>query len=592
MRVSKNWRVLRVVLAVAICCALTRADVKAQTSYTYTVIADLLNCSSVYAPAINNEGELAFGGFCGSPIGPPAGAFVVLRGDGGGLTTIFETTTTHVPLIDVISINDSGVVAFGVNGGCASGGGTGIRTGDGALTATVYDICTDEWFTSVLRPSISNTGAVAFVASSGNSYDHVLRAKNGALITIAGPDTSTIYGPLIGAYDPSINNNDVVAFVGVRADTGAGVLFTGAGGALTTISLDAPSIWNGIDDSGRVAFVAGSLAVQTGDGGPVTTIATRTYEGGTYDSFSQAAISDAGKVAFLAGLPLGMVGVFTGPNPETDVVLKTGADPVFISGLGLVTVTSIGMMREAINDSGQVAMTVGYNDSEGVAKFAIVRADPPNSPPIASDNSFSVTAGGSVSDTLSATDPDSEPITYSIVTIGAKGTAVLDNASTGAFTYTANANTSGDDTFTFKVTDNRGLESNVATITIAIDPVSACAVDVTSSVAPVKGKGAKNTSTTQSFTLQNASSSAIVGPVSIALDSLTAGVTLLNAAGVTSCAAPAGSPYVNVNVGTDSIWSPGERVEVVLQFTVQSTGPAKKTPIAYTRRVLAGAGGR
>jgi hypothetical protein len=202
----------------------------------------------------------------------------------------------------------------------------------------------------------------------------------------------------------------------------------------------------------------------------------------------------------------------------------------------------------------------------------------------------SVTAGESVSDTLTATDPDTEPITYSIVANGSKGTAVLDNASTGAFTYTANANASGDDTFTFKATDNRGLESNVATITIAIDPVFTCAVDVTGLVASV-GKASKN-STTPSFTLQNVSSSAIVGPVSIALDSLTAGVTLLNAAGVTSCAAPGGSPYINVDVGSDLVWSPGERVDIVLQFERESTGSGKKPAIKYTRRVLAGAGGR
>ena len=106
----------------------------------------------------------------------------------------------------------------------------------------------------------------------------------------------------------------------------------------------------------------------------------------------------------------------------------------------------------------------------------------------------------------------------------------------------------------------------------------------------MKGKAAKNTSTTQSFTLQNASSSAIAGPVSIALDSLTAGVTLLNAAGVTSCAAPAGSPYVNVDVGSDSVWSPGERVDVVLQFERQSTGPGKK-PGDHLHTTCAGRGG-
>jgi hypothetical protein len=436
---------------------------------------------------------------------------------------------------------------------------------------------------------------VAFgLASATGIFDFVIRAKNGAFVTIAGPGTSPAgIGPLSMAYDPAINNNDVVAFMGNRADTGAGALFTGAGGALTTISFDSLSVFYGINDLGRVAFLANPGAIQTGDGGPVTTIAARTFEGGAYQSFDGggASINAAGKVAFLASLPSGVRGVFTGPDPEADVVLQTGR-PLYDSfGVLLGTVTSIGIMREAINESGQVAMAVGYDDAvAGTAKIAIIRADPPNNPPVALPDSFSVTAGESVSDTLSATDPDAEPITYSIVTNGAKGTAVLDDASTGAFTYTANANASGDDTFTFKATDNRGLESNVATITIAIEPVSACANDVTALVTQVKGNRAKN-SETQTVTLQSVSSSAIAGPVSIALDSLTAGVTLINAAGVTSCAAPAGTPYVNVDVGTDAVWSPGETVDVVFQLGREGTVKGKKA-ISYTLRVLAGSGGR
>ena len=91
-------------------------------------------------------------------------------------------------------------------------------------------------------------------------------------------------------------------------------------------------------------------------------------------------------------------------------------------------------------------------------------------------------------------------------------------------------------------------------------------MDVTSSIQSVKGRGSKNTSATQSVSLVNASVNAITGPVSLALDLLTAGVTLVNAAGVTACAPPTGSPYVDVNVGEDGVWSPGERVDVVLQF--------------------------
>ena len=59
------------------------------------------------------------------------------------------------------------------------------------------------------------------------------------------------------------------------------------------------------------------------------------------------------------------MGVFTGPDPVADAVLKTG--DVFRDSLGVLlgTVTGISIPREAINDSGQVAMLVGFDDSEG-----------------------------------------------------------------------------------------------------------------------------------------------------------------------------------------------------------------------------------
>lgn len=582
---------LRVLLATAIGCSLTGAVGKAQTAYTYTVIADVTNCYNIAAPAINNKGEAAFVANCALPIGPASGGYVVRRGEGGALTPIYTwdpgSGTQYVPQPDVLSINDNGVVAFAVNGPCPNKGGAAIWTGDGGPISTVHDICAQPGFTSVIRPSISNTGAVAFMAASGNSYDFVVRAKNGTLVTIAGPGTSpTSVGTLTAAIEPSINNNDVVTFTG-QGETAFGI-FTGAGGAVTTISLDNPSIFNAVDDSGRVAFLANSSAVQTGDGGPVTTIATRTFDGGAYQSFqgSGASISAAGMVAFLASLPSGASGVFTGPDPEADVVLKTGDT---IAGFG--GVTGIGILHEAINDSGQIAMVVVFDQRPQSFAVAIIRADPPNSPPTAADGSASVTAGGSVSGTLSATDPDGDALTYAIVTNGTKGTAQITDASTGAATYTANAGTSGTDTFTFQVTDARGLASNVATVTVTIQPSPVCAVDVTSSIQQVKGKGApKNTSTIHRLSLRN-NSSAIAGPISLALDSLTSGVTLVNAAGTTACAAPAGSPYINVDVGPDSTWSSGEIVQIELTFSVAAT-PGKKSAIRYTTRVLAGAGGR
>ena len=55
MNVSRHRRLSRVLLAAAICGALTQASVKAQTAYTYTVIADMSACFNWGNPVINNK---------------------------------------------------------------------------------------------------------------------------------------------------------------------------------------------------------------------------------------------------------------------------------------------------------------------------------------------------------------------------------------------------------------------------------------------------------------------------------------------------------------------------------------------------------
>jgi hypothetical protein len=317
-------------------------------------------------------------------------------------------------------MNDDGVVAFAVGGTCPNLGAAAIWKTSGGAIDVVHDICTQPGFTTVVRPSISNTGAAAFMAASAGSYDHVVRVKDGALVTIAGPGTVTQsdIGTLTSALDPAINNSDVVTFLG-QGPLNYG-LFTGTGGSPTLISLDTPSAVNGISDSGQVAFIAAGAAVKTSDGVSETTVATV----GAYQTLFAGAVaaSASGRVAFLAQLPSGEMGVFTGPDPNADVVLKTGQ---VIVGFGEVTGMSI--YREAINDSGQVAMLVHFDD-EGVWKVAIVRADPPNTAPIATDASVSVAAGGTVSGTLDGTDADGEPFTFAIVANGSKGMAVIEDA--------------------------------------------------------------------------------------------------------------------------------------------------------------------
>lgn len=91
----------------------------------------------------------------------------------------------------------------------------------------------------------------------------------------------------------------------------------------------------------------------------------------------------------------------------------------------------------------------------------------------------------------------------------------------------------------------------------------------------------------QMISLKNTSADAHVGPVSLILDGLSANASLANATGTTAFFAPLDSPYVDLDVGGDGILSPGEVVTAKLEFF----NPTRQG-IAYTTRVLAGAGSR
>ncbi len=96
---------------------------------------------------------------------------------------------------------------------------------------------------------------------------------------------------------------------------------------------------------------------------------------------------------------------------------------------------------------------------------------------MASDGSITTPEDTAVNGTLNASDPDGDPLTYSIVTNGSKGTATITSAATGAFTYTPNPNVNGDDSFTFMVNDGT-VDSTVATETVSITPVNDAPVAV------------------------------------------------------------------------------------------------------------------
>ncbi len=84
----------------------------------------------------------------------------------------------------------------------------------------------------------------------------------------------------------------------------------------------------------------------------------------------------------------------------------------------------------------------------------------------------------------------------------------------------------------------------------------------------------------QPVTITNRGSSAIAGPIVLAIDNLSSNTSLTNSAGATANNAPAGSPYVTVS--TNGL-AAGASVTVTLQFTLPTSGS-----VTYTTRTITG----
>jgi len=111
-------------------------------------------------------------------------------------------------------------------------------------------------------------------------------------------------------------------------------------------------------------------------------------------------------------------------------------------------------------------MTTEFNVANNSASQSVTLIN--NNEPVASDSSLLVIEDTATSATLSATDTDNNALTFSLVSNGTKGTAVIDNTATGAFTYTPTTGQTGQDSFTFKVNDGT-VDSNTATVNVTIN---------------------------------------------------------------------------------------------------------------------------
>jgi hypothetical protein len=292
-------------------------------------------------PSINELGEVAFQGNlrrlttrpeCGTVEQRDTPRQAVLIGDGGPLTTIAHT------------INPPG--------------------GDFISEFLVADGSVNSFGKVALAPELDNGDSGLFVGSRSGAFDTRYLDSAGVFNT---PSSRM-----------SLNELGQVAF-----DDG-GIFVSNPDGTFTTIVENGSGLAASdpsLNNLGRAAFTGSTfvddvqvLGIFTGRGGPITTVVDST---GPYSSFREPSLNDLGAVAFTADLdefgPDGrqIQGVFTGPDPKKNKVLQAG------DRYEGVRVTSIVSCSEALNNLGQIVMTVqSENPDTFEVRTFVVKATP------------------------------------------------------------------------------------------------------------------------------------------------------------------------------------------------------------------------
>ena len=140
---------------------------------------------------------------------------------------------------------------------------------------------------------------------------------------------------------------------------------------------------------------------------------------------------------------------------------------------GTATINSNGTFTYIPAENGTDTDSFSFKVNDGSVNSAVanvtITINPVNDEPVAHPAAFATQEDTVVSGQLAADDPDGETLSYTMSTSPALGMASMN--SSGSFTYTPAANTSGTDSFSYKANDGF-VNSAAATVTITINPVN------------------------------------------------------------------------------------------------------------------------
>ena len=378
-----------------------------------------------------------------------------------GLTNSAATTVS----ISIAAVNDAPVANNQTVAGLEDTAKTITLTGTDVDGNTLsYSVLTQptKGTLSGTAPSLTYTPNANY---NGND-SFTFRVSDGALNSA----TATVTLSIAAANDAPVANAQTVAAV---EDTAKSIILTGSdidGNTLTYSVVSSPNQGTLSGTAPNLTYTPAanysgndSFTFRVGDGTTSSTDATV--------SISIVAVNDA---------PIANAQNFTALEDTAKAIILTGSD---IEGSSLtytiVTSPANGTLSgtapnltylPATNYFGADSFTFRVNDGVSNSTVATVSISiaQVNQSPIASAQSVTTAEDTAKTITLTGSDPDNNPLTYSVVTGPAHGTL----SGTGAnLSYTPAANYNGSDTFTFKVNDGK-VDSAAASVSVVITSVN------------------------------------------------------------------------------------------------------------------------
>ncbi len=331
--------------------------------------------------------------------------------------------------------------------------------GTGPTNGTVT-LNTNGSFTYTPNAGYSGTDTFTYSISDGNG------GSDTATVTITIPANSPpdavndAFGTL---YETSFSDTVATNDSDPNGDTLTYTLGTGPTNGTVTLNTNGTFTYTpNTGYSGQDSF---TYSISDGNGGTDTATATITVTGTVNNP--PDAVNDAFNATYNAAFSSTVATNDTDPDGDT-LTYTLGTGPTD----GTVTLNTNGSFTytPTTGYSGTDSFTYSISDGNGgtdTATVTLTVPGPANSPPDAVNDAFGTLYETAFSDTVATndSDPNGDTLTYTLGTGPTNGTISLNT--NGTFTYTPNTGYSGQDSFTYSISDgNGGTDTATATITV------------------------------------------------------------------------------------------------------------------------------